>query len=128
MSRCATLNLFLQQGEARAMHIRYVDKEDEPVVDLSTYEGVLQVREDYASDATMLLELTSQDNEITFDGADGSIYITFPLSKVNDLPVDERGIDGWVYGFQIYDPTDKDNTARLLLRGEVAVQPTAVRE
>lgn len=128
MSRCATLNLFLQQGEARAMHIRYVDKEDEPVVDLSTYEGVLQVREDYASDATTLLELTSQDNEITFDSADGSIYITFPLSKVNDLSVDERGIEGWVYGFQIYDPTDKDNTARLLLRGEVAVQPTVVRE
>lgn len=126
MSRCATYNLFLQQGEARALHLQYVDKEGEPVVDLSDYSGVLQLREGPHSGTELLLELTSDDDEITFDSTDGSIYITFPLSKVNDLPVEVREVEGWHYAFQIYDPADKENTARLLLRGEVSVNPTVM--
>lgn len=126
MSLCEQYPLCIQQGSAFAFTVTYLNAEKTaPEVDLSSYAAILQARRQSGGD--LLLEVTSEDDEITFDANDGIIFITLPKSKVNALPTNNRVVEGWVYGLQIYDPADKDNTARLLLHGELTVHPSPVQ-
>jgi len=124
----ANFYLHLQQGSATVLRLRYIDPETgQPPVDLENYEAVLQIRRDYRTSPA--LELTSDDDEIEIEEAEGEITCTFPTDKVDSLLKScPHGQEGWVWGLQIYNPGDKNTTARLLVKGEVEVHPSPVRE
>lgn len=125
MSGCSQLPICLQQGGVFVLQVDYLNEdENAPAIDLTGYEGRLQIR-DPLSDTT-LLELTTGDNEVTVDDSTGRISATFPLSKINALPTNDRETTGWIYGLQIFDPNDADMTTRLLLTGEVTVKPNPI--
>lgn len=128
MSSPADYTLSLQQGAATVLKVTYTDKETgDPAVDLSTYEARIQIRRSY-HDVDSDLELLSTVGEIVLDDVEGTITATFPKDKVDALETNNQEVQDWVWGLQIYDPTDEENTARMLLTGCIYIYPSPVRD
>lgn len=126
MSHGARYTLHVQQGASLILRLHYTDKDGNPAVDLTDYEAVLQIRRAMAT-ADPVLEITSDDGEITFDSVDGKIEATLPVTKIDDLPTHHQPAEDWVWGIQIYDPQDPDSTTRMLLTGLAYIYPSPVR-
>ncbi len=73
----------LPQGTDFDIKIDYQTGDPAATLDLTGYSGTLQVRKNY--DSPVLLELTSNDGEITFDSVAPNITISFSHTSTNDM-------------------------------------------
>jgi len=86
-------------------------------VDLQGYSGYLVVKPDYDSHL-VLLDLTSENGEITFDST-GGIHLTCPAQET-------AGVDEGVYVYDLFVKSDKQ--VFKLLSGTWRVRPSIISE
>lgn len=112
-------NINIDQGSTHAFSVTYKDADGNPI-DLSSYTGVLQVREKYTSTSANIL-LSSPSNGVVFGGSDGTVTVTFSPSHTQVLENVKRA---YVYDLEITSPA---SVVTRLIEGAFVLFPEVTR-
>lgn len=112
------LDLEIEQGATFELHLKYVNKEGEPMP-MASHVARMQVRLTHkAQDA--LMSLTSTDGDIVIGASDGTVVITGSAEATSALPAKRC----------VYDVELEDTTTGHVVRlaeGMIVVSPEVTR-
>ncbi len=112
-------NITIEQGATWRLEVGWEDESGEPI-DLSGWTARMQVREDHASDAT-LVSLSSEHGEgLVVDGPSGVVAIEISASATASLPAPLEGC----YDLEVEGPGGE---VERLLHGCVDIEPEVTR-
>lgn len=109
-------NFICPQGATFSQELTW--KIDENPVNLSGYSARMQVREKHSSD-TKILDLSSQDGDITLGGSDGTILIEIPANDTESIIAKE-----YVYDIELI---SSSSIVTRIIEGKFIVTPEVTR-
>ena len=123
-ARAGQLNIVVEQGTDLEPVFTWKDSAGNPV-DLTSYNAVLQVREEVGS-TVVLFEMSVANGRIILGGVAGTIQLIF--SNMQNTPwYDPETETGWLTGQYHLELTDSFGKKRRLLKGTIEVDPEIVR-
>lgn len=121
-------DIHIYQGTSWHLKTTFKDP-DGNAIDLSVYDGDMQIRRDVAA-ADPLLTIDSDTNggiALTAD-ATHNLTATITTTQTEALPTNEQDIEDWVYDLRIWETADPENTTIRLIQGRVFVSPSVTRD
>lgn len=118
--------IHIYQGSSWHLKTTFKDPDGNPI-DLSAYEGEMQIRRDVAaSDALITLDQTSGLD--LNSNAEFNLIATLTMTQTEDLPTNNQEIEDWVYDIRIWEAASPETTAIRLVEGRVFVSPAVTRD
>lgn len=111
----AELPITIYQGETFPLPVQYLQEDEETPVNLTGYTAKMQIRTS-ATETDPLVDLSSDEGEITIDTTTGTVTATISAEKTAALPAGFKGR----YDLFIFAPGA--TVAEVLVFGPVAVQ------
>lgn len=120
-------NITMWQGSTFDLSVN-VKSANNANIDLTGYSASMQIREAYDS-ANATASLTSSNNEISFDSANGIVTLELAASRTANITVDLSGSSRPPKNIYVYDLelTDANNKTTKLLYGDVVVYGEVTR-
>lgn len=116
----------IYQGAAWKLEATFKDANGDPI-DLTAYEGAMQIRRDTAVDDAVLT-LDSDSGDIVFGATTKNLIVKISATATASLPTNNVEVDNWVYDLKIWDAADEEYTTIRLLEGCVEVHPAVTRD
>lgn len=119
-------DIHIYQGASWHLKTTFKDP-DGNAIDLSAYDGEMQIRRDVAA-ADPLLTLDSDDGIALTADAEFNLTASITTTQTEDLPTNNQEIEDWVYDLRIWEIADPESTTIRLVEGRVFVSPAVTRD
>ena len=116
--------LRVHQGTAFDWAMTWYDDND-AIVDLTTYEAILQVRRRLAAQ-DVIAELDSREGQITLSDTSPNLVAHITRDFLISLPSDNREQE-WEYGLKLFLTGPSNAPMQTLLEGPFIVRPSVAR-
>ena len=116
--------LKVHQGTAFDWAMTWYD-DNEAVVDLTSYEAILQVRRRVAAQE-IIAELDSREGQITLSGTAPNIVVHINRDFLISLPSNNRDQE-WEYGLKLFVAGSNNAPMQTLLQGPFIILPSVAR-